>query len=165
MMAAILAASLTACSVAPADGGPGHLPGRHPDPQGGCPLGRLLPAGEALAIDYVDFLRFGRTMYIASERPVHPVELGSVIARVRCSLVAEESQRRGEPPITNLTASFLKAGSLIYRMRGYPATCRLASFLNGRLYAYLAQTTVHGHTAPKPCAVGQTPGSATSDSR
>ena len=53
----------------------------------------------------------------------------------------------------NGTASFLAAGSAIYQVRGYQRSCRLAAYLHGRLQVYLAQTTVHHHSAPVPCAL------------
>ena len=41
---------------------------------------------------------------------------------------------------------------------GYPPSCRLAAYLHGQLQLYLAQTTVHHHTAPVPCASHRVPG-------
>src|SRR5258708_4074585 len=73
---ACLAASLTACATTtPRHAGAAalaavHSPGRSAHTRAGCPLGRLLPPGAAIAIDYVDFLRFGRHMYIASAEPI-----------------------------------------------------------------------------------------------
>jgi len=154
---ACLAASMTACATTtPQHTGAAalttvHSPGRSAT-RAGCPLGRLLPHGGAIAIDYVDFLRFGRHMYIASAEPIRASQLGRVITRVRCSLLAKEDQRRAEPPLINRTASFLAAGSAVYQVRGYPPSCRLAAYLHGRLQVYLAQTTLHHHTAPVRCA-------------
>src|SRR5262249_14829632 len=126
-----LAVGLTACTVAPPSHHRAalilaHRPHAGPRTRAGCPLGRLLPHGGAIAIDYVDFLRFGGRMYIATPRSVKTAGLGRVIAHVRCSLAAEENQRRAEPALTDLTASFLAAGSAVYRLRGYPPGCRLA---------------------------------------
>jgi len=154
-----LAASLTACATttprhtSAAAPTTVHSPGRHANAPAGCPLGRLLPHGEAIAIDYVDFLRFGRDMYIAAAEPIKASKLGRVITHVQCSLDAEENPRRAEPPLINGTASFLAAGSAIYQVRGYQRSCRLAAYLHGRLQVYLAQTTVHHHSAPVPCAL------------
>jgi hypothetical protein len=155
---ACVAASLVACSApAPRPGiaGPAIAAerGQHEQARTACPLGRRLPPGEGIAIDYVDFVQFGHRNYIASTETVKATQLGPVIARVHCSLIAEENQRRAGPPVTNLTASFLKAGSALYQLRGYPARCRLAAYLHGRLQAYLAQRTVHHHAAPVPCAL------------
>ena len=163
-LAACLAASLTACATTtPQHTGTAALttvqsPGRHAHTPAGCPLGRLLPPGVAEAIDYVDFLQLGRTMYLASPEPIKASQLGPVITHVRCSLAAEENQQRGAPPTISGTASFLTAGSAVYQVRGYLPSCRLAAYLNGKLQVYLAQTTVHHHTAPIPCAVHQQPG-------
>jgi len=163
-LAACLAAGLTACATTtPQHTGTAtlttvHAPGRPAHTPAGCPLGRLLPHGEAIAIDYVDFLQLGRTMYLASAEPIKASQLGPVIAHVRCSLAAEEDPRRYGPPIISGTASFLGAGSAVYQVRGYLPSCRLAAYMDGKLQVYLAQTTVHHHTAPKPCAPNQPPG-------
>jgi hypothetical protein len=159
VLVACLAATLTACAATtPRHTGAAALTGahsrvRHAHTRADCPPGRLLPPGEAIAIDYVDFLQFGGRMYIASAGPIKPSQLEHVITHVRCSLVAEEDPRRAEPPVTNRTASFLAAGSAVYQVRGYPPSCRLAAYVHGRLQVYLAQTTVHHHTAPVPCAL------------
>jgi len=121
-----LAASLAACATTtPRHAGAAalataHSPGRSAHTRAGCPLGRLLPHGGAIAIDYVDFLRFGRRMYIASAEPIKASKLGRVITHVRCSLAAEDDQRHAEPPLINRTASFLAAGSAIYRSATTP---------------------------------------------
>ena len=161
-LAACLAAGLTACATTtPRHTGTAALttvqsPGRPVHTPAGCPLGRLLPHGEAIAIDYVDFLRIRGRMYIASAEPIKASALGRVITHVRCSLVAEEDQRHAAPPLIDGTASFLPAGSAIYQVRGYLPNCRLAAYLHGHLNVYLAQTTVHHHTAPTSCASHRT---------
>ena len=157
-VAAFLAVSLTACARATLrEAGATSLTttnasSRHARTPTGCPLGRRLPRGQAIAVDYVDFLRYGRRHYIASAERISASQIGRVITHVRCSLAAEEDQRRAPPPVINRTASFLAAGSAIYQVRGYPPRCRLAGYLDGRLHVYLAQTAVHHHTAPVPCA-------------
>jgi len=156
---ACLGGTLAACAaVAPRHAGaiaPAgvHSPGGHTRTWAGCPRGRLLPDGEAVAIDYVDFLRLGRRMYFASTGAITKSQLGHLITHVRCSLAAEEDQRHAEPPLISGTAAFLPVGSAIYQVRGYPASCRLAAYLHGRLQVYLAQDTVHRHAAPVPCAL------------
>jgi hypothetical protein len=163
-LAACLAASLTACATTtPQHTGTAalttvHSPGRHAHTPAGCPLGRLLPPGVAEAVDYVDFLQLGRTFYLASPEHIKASQLGPVIAHVRCSLAAEEDPRRAGPPVISGSASFLAAGSAAYQVRGYLPRCRLAAYMDGHLQVYLAQTTVHHHTAPIPCALHQQPG-------
>ena len=153
-----LAAGLTACATMTprhaSDAAPttAHSPGRHGPARAGCPLGRLLPQGQGIAIDYVDFLRFGGRTYVAGAEHAGATKLGRVITHVRCSLVAEEDQRHAEPPLIDGTASFLGAGSAIYQVRGYATSCRLAAFLGGQLRVYLAQTTMRHQSAPVPCA-------------
>jgi hypothetical protein len=41
-------------------------------------------------------------------------------------------------------------------VRGYSLSCRLAAYLHGRLQVYLAQSTVHHHIEPLPCALHRT---------
>jgi hypothetical protein len=112
-----------------------------------------MPPGRSAAIDYVDFLQFGGRMYMASYPPIKGAVLGRVITHVRCSLAAEEDQRRGAPPVIDGTAAFLAVGAAVYEVRGYPPSCRLAAYLYGRLQVYLAQTTVRQHVRPLPCAL------------
>jgi len=163
-LAACLAAGLTACATTTPQHADTaalttvHSPGRHAHTPAGCPLGRLQPPGVTGIGDYADFLQLGRTLYLASQEPIKASQLGPVIAHVRCSLTAEEDPRRYGPPIISGTASFLAAGSAVHQVRGYLPSCRLAAYMDGKLQVYLAQTTVHHHTAPKPCAPNQPPG-------
>lgn|SRR5487761_679591 len=134
-----------------------HSPDRHARARAGCPLGRLLPPGQGIAIDYVDFLRFADRTYVAGAESAGAIRLGRVITHVRCSLVAEEDQRHAAPPLIDGTASFLGAGSAVYQVRGFAESCRLAAYLSGRLRVYLAQTSVHHQSAPVPCASHRPP--------
>src|SRR5258706_5877170 len=59
-------------------------------------------------------------MYITSAEPMKPSKLARVITHVGCSLAAEDDQRHAEPPLINRTASFLAAGSAIYRSATTP---------------------------------------------
>jgi hypothetical protein len=163
-LAACLTAGLTACATTtPQHTGTAalttvHSPGRPAHAPAGCPLGRFLPPGQGEAVDYVDFLQLGRTLYLASAEPIKASQLGPVIAHVRCSLAAEEDPRRGAPPVISGTASFLAVGSAAYQVRGYLSRCRLAAYMDGHLQVYLAQTTVHHPMTPKPCALHQQSG-------
>jgi len=115
-----------------------------------------MPPGRSIAIDYVDFLQYGGRMYIANYPPIKGAVLGRVITHVLCSLAAEEDQQRGAPPVIDRTAAFLAVGAAVYEVRGYSPSCRLAAYLHGRLQVYLAQTTVHHHIEPLPCALRRT---------
>jgi hypothetical protein len=162
-----LCAGLAACSasklqpaaaLAPLPRASGAVPPRasgHDNTKAGCPRGRLLPAGEAEAIDYVDFVHFSGRSYDRAAEPITTSQLGRVVTHVRCSLIAEEDQRHGGPPIIDGTASFLPVGAPVYQILGYPASCRLGAYLKGALHVYLAQSAVHGQAAaaPKRCAV------------
>ena len=73
-LVACLAASLTACTTTTtSQTGPAALtvvrsPDRHAHSRAGCPLGRLMPPGRSMTVDYVDFLQFGGRMYIEPPR-------------------------------------------------------------------------------------------------
>ena len=163
-LAACLAAGLTACATTtPQHTGTAtlttvHAPGRPAHTPAGCPLGRLQPPGVTGIGDYADFLQLGRTFYLAGPEPIKASQLGSVIAHVRCSLATAEDYRRGAPPIVSGTAAFLAAGSAVYQVHGYLPSCRVAAYMDGKLQVYLAQTTVHHHTAAIPCALHRQPG-------
>jgi hypothetical protein len=118
-----------------------------------CPLGRLLPAGTGEAVDYIDFLRLGGRSYDAVAGHIAPRQLGPVITHIRCSLTAEEDQRRSAPPVTDRTAAFLPVGARVYQVHGYSAACRVAAYGPQGLTVYLAQVQ-HGSAtpAPLPCA-------------
>ncbi|HET7243426.1 MAG TPA: hypothetical protein VFJ07_01225 [Streptosporangiaceae bacterium] len=115
-----------------------------------------MPPGRSSAVDYADFLQLGGRMYLASYPPATGAVPGRVITHIRCSLAAEEDQQRGAAPVIDRTAAFLAAGAAVYAVRGYSPRCRLAAYLYGRLQVYLAQTTIHHHIEPLPCALGRT---------
>jgi hypothetical protein len=158
-LVACLALGLTACATStPSPGGGAALttvraPNRHAHTSAGCPLGRRLPPGTGEAVDYVDFLQFGGRMYIASGLPGKGAVLGRVVTHVRCSLAAENNYHRGAPPIVDRTAASIAAGAAVYRVRGYPAGCRLAAYSDGQLRLYFAQTMIHHRIEPLPCAL------------
>jgi hypothetical protein len=148
-----LSASLAACaaSAPPRAAAAPHAPGQGSHPAAGCPLGRPLPPGEGIAIDYVDFIWLAGRSYLGEPGPITRSQLSRVISHVRCSLTAEEDGHRGSPPMVNGTASFLRAGAAVYKIRGYAPGCRVAAYLRGRLHVYLAQRTAHGSQEPAPC--------------
>ncbi|MEP7024808.1 MAG: hypothetical protein ABJB47_13620 [Actinomycetota bacterium] len=125
-------------------------PARHA--HAGCPLGRLLPAGVGVSIDYVDFVQLGKRSFYASAEHIAASQLGHVITRIRCSLSAEDDQKHGSPPATDRSAAFLPVGTPVYQVRGYLAGCRVAAYGPDGLRVYLAQER-HAKTAtPLPCA-------------
>jgi hypothetical protein len=109
-----------------------------------------LPAGEGEAIDYIDFFQLNGGSYDAARIPVGSSQLGQVIGRIRCSLIASENLHRGPAAIINGTASFLPAGAPVYRVHGYPSACRLAAYLHGQLQVYIAQASVKGQKTARP---------------
>jgi hypothetical protein len=118
-----------------------------------CPLGHLLPAGTGEAVDYIDFLQLGGRSYVALGKHIAPLQLGRVITHIRCSLTAEEDQRRSAPPVTDRTAAFLPVGARVYRVHGYSAGCRVAAYGPRGLTVYLAQVQRGSTTpVPRPCA-------------
>jgi hypothetical protein len=151
-----LGLGLTACgspgpqrsAAAPGQGHPASEPGQQ---SGRCPRGHALPAGEGEAIDYIDFFQLNGRSYDAARIPVGSSQLGQVIGRIRCSLIASENLHRGPAAIINGTASFLPAGAPVYWVHGYPSACRLAAYLHGQLQVYIAQASVKGRRPPGHC--------------
>ena len=157
-----LGLGLAACgSSGPQGAGPVrqvHLAGKLRQFQGRCPQGRLLPAGVAEAIDYIDFFRLDGKSYEMVRVPIRAGQLGPVIGHIRCSLIAIESPHRGPAPVVNGTASFLPAGAPVYQVRGYLPACRLAAYLQGRLQVYFAQASAKGQRTATPVTCAKRPG-------
>jgi hypothetical protein len=96
-----------------------------------CPRGSPYRPGVSGIGEYVDFLRFDGRTYFGRSASISASQLGPVVTRVRCSLTAAEDPSRTPPQIIDGTASFLRAGTPVYAVRGYSPTCRLAAYLNG----------------------------------
>ena len=112
------------------------------------------------AVDYVDFIQaFGR-QYIAglTRRAItaRPADLGAVVLRSRCSLSALNDRTHKAPGAArDGDTAFLKAGTPIYAVNGWPTGCRLAARSDGQLKVYLAYLPNASHAAPRPCALRQ----------
>ncbi len=107
-------------------------------------------------IEWVDFLQVGGRQYVAglgTPVAIGRSQLGPVITRVHCSIVAIDDHRHMGFRLVDGSAAFLPAGAAVYEVRGYPPRCRLAGYWGGQLHVYLAQHDVHGHSAPLPCAL------------
>jgi hypothetical protein len=156
-----LGAGLAGCGISnpqqSAAGRPRHSPESGAKPSAGCPRGRPLPPGQGAAVDYIDFLRLNGRNYDQVHEPIAASQLGPVVTHIRCSLMAEEDDRRSPPPIINRTASALSVGTPVYQVRGYPSACRLAAYLHGSLHVYLAQAKLLGQFAPRPLACALRP--------
>jgi hypothetical protein len=124
---------------------------------GRCPQGRLLPAGEGEAIDYIDFFQLAGKSYDMVRLPVRASQLGPVIGHIRCSLIASEDPHRGPVPVVNGTASFLPAGAAVYQVRDFLPACRLAAYLHGRLQVYFAQASVTPQRTATPVSCAERP--------
>jgi hypothetical protein len=75
-----------------------------------CPSGRLLPHGEAVYVEYVDFLELGGRTYVAGLGPPATIDasgLGPVIARIRCSVAASDDHRHAGIGLVDRSASYL----------------------------------------------------------
>ena len=160
-LASCAGVALAACAISPPDrtAGAGSV---RPAPiqaalaKPACPRGRLLPHGEAVYVEYVDFLELGGRTYVAGLGPPVTIDasgLGPVIAHIRCSVAASDDHRHAGIGVVDRSAAFLPAGAAVYEVRGYSPDCRLAGYWAGRLRVYLAQRDVHGHSAPRPCAL------------
>ena len=110
------------------------------------------------AVDYVDFIRAFGLDYLAgfARRPitVHRSDLGRVVLRSRCSLSALNDRTHKAPgPARDGDTAFLKPGTPIYAIKGWPIRCRLAARWSREFRVYLAQAPNSRHATPKPCAL------------
>lgn len=127
---------------APADGCPAITP-NEPD------------ATTAVAVDYVDFVTLGRTMYIAGLQPVTETELDEIVMTSQCSYrELNDRIRRHTPTPGNGDTAFLPPGTPVYALRGWSPSCWLAAAHDGELHVYLAQQDGGTHAPPTACAVG-----------
>src|SRR5260221_2525808 len=158
-LASCAGVALAACAISPPDrtvGAGSARPAPIQAAKPACPRGRLLPQGEAVYVEYVDFLELGGRTYVAGLGPQVTIDasgLCPLIAHIRCSLSASDDHRHAGIGVVDRSAAFLPAGAAEYEVRGYSPDCRLAGYWAGRLHVYLAQRDVHGHSAPRPCAL------------
>src|SRR5260221_11921624 len=160
-LASCAGVALAACTISPPDRTAGAGSARPAPSQAAlakpaCPSGRLLPHGEAVYVEYVDFLEFGGRTYVAGLGPpvtIGASELGPVIAHIRCSVAANDDHRHAGIGLVDRSAAFLPAGAAVYEVRGYSPDCPLAGYWAGQLHVYLAQRDLHGYSAPRPCAL------------
>jgi len=91
----------------------------------------------------IDGLQFGETFYArwtdvtrhpAGVRPLNDRDLGRVVGQVVANR-ADEPVESGDP-FRNLEATFLKVGTPVYAVTGYPTSFRLAARRDGKLGLY-----------------------------
>lgn len=157
------AAVVTACSAGPVQASADQVaqqPSTVEASADGCPA--ITPeepdATMTVHVDYVDFVVFGRTTYLAGLQPVPPVtetELDEIVMTSRCSYrELNDRTRRGTPKPGDGDTAFLPPGIPVYSIRGWSPSCRLAAAHNGELHVYLAQQDGGTHARPTACAVG-----------
>jgi hypothetical protein len=122
-----------------------------------CPETRKLH-GQAIMVDYIDFLQLGGRQYVASLNPgvtARHNELLTTVARVNCTIsdLTEDGTVEVVGPFNDGNAAYLPLGTAIRAVRGYDAACRVAAELDGRVRVYLAQHEVAHHSRPMPCAL------------
>jgi hypothetical protein len=127
-----------------------------------CPTGALLAPGEGIAIDYVDFVMVGGTMFVSTPglgpSAPQPSQLGPVVAHVRCSMLGSPTDR-DEPPLVDGTAALLPVRAEILAVKGFPPECRLAAVVGTTVRLYLAQLLRSSRASPCPA------GASTADLR
>jgi hypothetical protein len=139
---------------------PGTAAAAIPGPRNACPRTSPLPAGQAVLVEWVDFVDIRGVMFVFGSPPkvsATPHDLGPVVAHVRCTFAELTGDgKHAAPTPADGDAAFIPAGSPVYAVRGFAAACRVAARVDGQIRVYLAQRTVEGHSAPKPCAVSAT---------
>jgi len=94
----------------------------------------------AVAIDWVDFVQFNGVTYvrnIESDAPLQEADLGAQYATVRFKLsgnVDDPSYHAKDGD-----AAFLEPGTIMYEVRGYAPTVRLATHVDGQIALYVAK--------------------------
>ena len=106
----------------------------------------------------MDFIHAFGQDYLAgfASRPitVRRSDLGPVVLRSRCSLSALNDRTHKAPgPARDGDTAFLRPGTPIYAITGWPTHCRLAARWSGQFRVYLAQLPNAHHATPRPCAV------------
>jgi hypothetical protein len=113
-----------------------------------CPSSRkLLPQGAA---DYIDFVQVGGVTYHAATRPesgqaLRDGDLGTQVAAVRCKLaehIVEDPAQR----YLDGDAAYLDKGTVLYAVKGYRPTFRLAARRDGELALFEAAENPRAQT-------------------
>jgi hypothetical protein len=96
--------------------------------------------------------------------PMDPADLGGRIATVSCRVAdLTENSRMGvigtfPDDYRDGNAAYLKIGTPIYSVDGFPVSCRVAVIEDGKVVPFLAHREVDNHSVPTDCAI--TPASA-----
>lgn len=161
-MRALAAATLAAAALAAGACSSGGAPALDPGSPASPPAHEDCPAvqqgsGNA-AVDYVDFIQAFGQQYVAglARRPItaRQRDLGRIVLRSSCSLSALNDRTHKDPgPARDGDTGFLKPGTPIYAVDGWPTQCRLAARWGGRLRVYLAYLPNAAHATPRPCAL------------
>ena len=108
--------------------------------------------------DFVNFVYLHRHTYLGQNGlPISNTtrnRLGRPVAHVTCEVSTLDRGGRAYivGPFRNGNAAFLPVDTPLYRVRGYPSTCRVAAIWNRRIYEYLAQSNAAHHATPLRCA-------------
>lgn len=161
----IIGVAVTACSSVPMQATTGRVPAQPTSiqtPVDGCPAIAVNESGGAV-LDYVDFLVFGRTTYLAGLQPVPEIaktDLDEIIMTSRCSFreLNDRTRQKTPKPEDGHTA-YLPPGTPVYAIRGWSPTCRLAAEHNGDLHVYVALEEGAPVARPAPCALASAPSS------
>lgn len=129
----------------------------------GCPATKKLPGGQAVMVDYVDFVQFEGRQYVAGlggDVSVAPGDLWRVLGEVSCKIsdLTDKGDRTVVGPFLDRNAAFLPVGTELRAVSGYDQSCRIAASVGGEFRVYLAQHDVDGTSKPLDCALTPSPG-------
>lgn len=127
---------------------------------GPCPKVEPLPAGESVAVDWVDFIQWrGRTLghdFSPSAPHVKATELQRLFT-IDCTIdVLVGMNHRLVGSFTDRDASYLSVGTQVYAIAGYDPACRVAVNGSGGIDTYVATQATDGQSSPLPCATMKT---------
>ena len=118
-------------------------------------LGTPTTGDSTVMVDWVDFVQFDGTQYVAGvDGKVSAIasnQLGPVVGRVECELSVLKFLAEPGPAVDG-DAAFLKVGTEVHAVRGYATSCRVAAQIAGVNRVYLAQSELAGVSRAVPCA-------------
>jgi len=127
-------------------------------PLSACETATTLPGGQAVMIDYVDFVIWSGRQYFSGQ-PAYSApsrsepHLGRQVGTVRCT-VSTLTSREKPGRLTDGDAAYLPVGTVLHEVAGFAPQCRLAAVIAGHGRVYLAHHDINGRSMATPCAKG-----------
>jgi hypothetical protein len=105
-------------------------------------------------VDWVDFVRLDGIQYFAAPGKASAADsnqIGAVVGQVECQLSSLKFHAQPGPSVDG-DAAFIRAGTHIHALRGYPRSCRVVARVAGVNRVYLARAEVSRALKQLSCA-------------